>query len=182
MPGAVPVLQVGDLEWHPDRPPLAAPWPIYFCEGNHDHLPSLLGLREPTEVARNWIYCPRGSVITLGDKRIGFLGGARSIDRAVRTEGRSWWPEEEPTHEEAARLADHEIDLLVTHTPPASVMRVMGYNRAPDERASIVVERAWAELGYPSLVCGHMHQRFTYANVLVLGYLDAWVTSDSRRQ
>ena len=40
-PGSVPVVQVGDLEWHPDRPPTAAPWPIHWCEGNHDHLPSL---------------------------------------------------------------------------------------------------------------------------------------------
>lgn len=171
-PGAVPILQVGDLEWHPDRPPQSAPWPIHFVEGNHDHLPSLLQHTAPTEVAPNWIYCPRGSVLRLGGLQVGFFGGARSIDRNVRIEGESWWPEEEPTYEEADRFKDQDVDLLVTHSPPASVVRAMGYDPDPEERASKVVEHVWARLGRPSVVCGHMHRRYRLGNVLVLGDLD----------
>jgi hypothetical protein len=167
-PGAVPVVQVGDLGWRPHRPPRPAPWPIQWVDGNHDHLPSLLSLDEPTEVAPNWIYCPRGTVLELGGRRVGFFGGAKSIDRKVR----EWWPEEEPTLEEARRFQGQDVDLLVAHSPPASVLRVMGVEPDPEERASGVVEHIWANLGRPSVVCGHMHRRFQLGNVLVLGDLD----------
>jgi hypothetical protein len=171
-PGAVPVIQVGDLNWRPDRPPRPAPWPIHWVEGNHDHLPSLLGLEGPTEVAPNWIYCPRGTVLELGRRRVAFFGGARSIDREVRVEGESWWPEEEPTWEEAERFRGENVDLLVTHSPPASVVRAMGFEHDSAERASGIVEHLWGALGRPSVVCGHMHQRYRLGNVLVLGDLD----------
>jgi hypothetical protein len=171
-PGAVPVIQVGDLGWRPDRPPRPAPWPIHWIEGNHDHLPSLLGLSKPTELAPSWIYCPRGTVLELDGRQVGFMGGARSIDRAVRVEGDSWWPEEEPTFEEAARFHGQDVDLLVTHSPPASVVRAMGYEYNVEERASGIVEHLWGALGRPSVVCGHMHRRFRVGNVLVLGDLD----------
>jgi predicted phosphodiesterase len=171
-PGAVPIVQVGDLEWHPQRPPPPAPWPIHWIEGNHDHLPFLLGRSEPTEVAPNWIYCPRGTVLEMDGRQVGFIGGARSIDRAVRVEGDSWWPEEEPTWDEAMRFQGADVDLLVTHSPPGSVMRLMGFEHDPAERASGIVEHLWADLGRPSVVCGHMHTRFRSGNVLVLGDLD----------
>lgn len=173
-PGAVPVLQVGDLGWHPDRPLRTPPWPIHFVEGNWDHIPSLLSHTEPTEVAPNWIYCPRGSVLRIDGRTVGFFGGARSIDRGVREEGVSWWPEEEPTREEAERLMGREdIDLLVTHSPPASVIAAMDTAPTEGERTSGIVEDLWRSLGRPSLVCGHMHHRFRLGNVLVLGELDA---------
>lgn len=173
-PGPVPILQVGDLGWHPDRPPRRPPWPIHFIEGNHDHLPSLLRYAKPTEVAPGWIYCPRGSVLEIDGRTVGFLGGARSIDRRVREEGVSWWPEEEPTREDAERLMGREdIDLLVTHSPPASVVAAMGKTPTEGERTSAIIEDLWRSLGRPSLVCGHMHHRFRLGNVLVLGELDA---------
>jgi len=171
-PDDVAIVQVGDLGWDPRRPPPPASSPIHFVEGNHDHLPSLLGLTEVTEVARNWFYCPRGTVLQLDGRRVGFFGGARSIDRAFREEGVSWWPEEEPTWDEAARFRGREVDLLVTHAPPAHAMRVMGIPYSPDERASLVVEHLWGALGRPRLVCGHMHYRFRLGNILVLGALD----------
>jgi hypothetical protein len=171
-PGPVPVIQVGDLGWHPRRPPPPAPWPIHWIEGNHDHLPSLLWLSEPSMLAHNWIYCPRGTVLELDGRQVGFCGGARSIDRAVRVEGESWWPEEEPIWDEARGFRGKDVDLLVTHSPPASVVRAMGIDYDPEERASGVVEHLWAFLDRPSVVCGHMHRRFRLGNVLVLGDLD----------
>lgn len=171
-PGAVPIVQVGDLGWNPDRPLPTPPWPIHFVEGNHDHLPSLLGHTEPTEVAPGWIYCPRGSVVSLEGWRVGFLGGARSIDRDVRVLGKSWWPEEEPTWREAERLHGQEVDLLVTHSPPRSVVRAMGFRYNVAERTSGIVEAVWQRLGRPTLICGHMHQRYRRGNVLALADLD----------
>lgn len=170
-PGLIPVLQVGDLGWHPERRMQIPPWPIYFVDGNQDHLPSLLCHKEPTEVAPNWIYCPRGSVLRLAGKRVGFLGGARSIDRESREEGVTWWREEELTWDEGRRFAHQHLDLLITHSPPASVVREMGWEET--DYSSVVVEDVWRSLGQPPLVCGHMHRRFHSGSVTVLGELDA---------
>jgi len=170
-PGLIPVLQVGDMHWHPDRRLPVPPWPIYFIDGNHDHLPSLLRLHEPTEVAPNWIYCPRGSVLTFGKTRVGFLGGARSIDRDQRIEGETWWRHEELTLEEGKRLKGRAVDILVTHSPPRFVVQEMGYEET--DYSSYVVEEVWRDLGRPRLVCGHMHRRFRSGDITVLGDLDA---------
>jgi len=171
--GDIPVIQVGDLHWHAERPLRTPPWPIYFVDGNHDHLPSLLKLKAPTEVAPHWVYCPRGSFVELDGRRVGFLGGARSIDREVRQKNSEWWEEEEPTLEEARRLKELSIDLLITHSPPAFVVREMGY--AEHDYASVVVEEIWEELGRPRLICGHMHQRYRSGSITVLGDLDVEV-------
>lgn len=167
---SVPVIQVGDLEWHPKRPPRQPPWPVFFIEGNHDHLPSLLCHDKVTEVTPGWIYCPRGTILELDGMCVGFLGGAKSIDRAWRKKDVEWWDSEEPTFEEARRLRGRKVDLLVTHTPPAFVVREMGYSE--NDYASVVVEEIWEELGKPRLVCGHMHRRYRSGNILVLGDLD----------
>lgn len=95
-----------------------------FCDGNHDDHPRLrkLALRgRATEIARNVIYQPRGSVHEDEDgTRLLFLGGAPSIDRAFRTKGRSWWPEEVIEEDEAsrARAAKKPVHALVTHDAP----------------------------------------------------------------
>lgn len=167
------IVQVGDLCWHPDRPPtLPEPFKVYFVDGNHDHVASLLCHAEPTELVRGWIYCPRGSVLELDGRRVGFLGGARSIDREVRVKDEPWWESEELTVAEARRLQGQSVDLLVTHTPPSSTVWAMGWE--PDT-TSVLVELVWKELGRPRLVCGHMHQRFRHGAVTVLGELDVEV-------
>jgi hypothetical protein len=100
---------------------------MYFIDGNHDDHPSLRKLIGPVRehgvtIAKSVIYQPRGSVHEDGDgTRFLFLGGAPSIDRAFRTEGRSWWPEEVITDEEFDRAfsAVGPIHVLVTHDAPA---------------------------------------------------------------
>lgn len=170
------VIQVGDLGWAPGRMKGwgHVPWKYHFIDGNHDHLPSLLKHEEPAEVAPGLIYCPRGSTLTLDGRRVGFLGGAKSIDREWRVEGKEWWPEEELTPEDADPLRDQAIDLLITHCPPRSVMTAMLRHR-PDDQTSLVVQAIWEELGKPQLICGHMHRRYLDGRVLVLGDQDAEV-------
>jgi hypothetical protein len=50
------------------------------------------------------------------DKKIQFIGGAVSIDRTSRTEGRSYWEEEVVKLD---RDKCKEVDILVTHTAPS---------------------------------------------------------------
>lgn len=91
-----------------------------FCDGNHDTHPVLRKFSRDTDnnVAPGLTYQFRGSKKTVGSVTMVFLGGAPSIDRAWRTTGISWWPEEEITEqdvEEALKHKGEHIDVLVTH-------------------------------------------------------------------
>lgn len=165
-------VQVGDFGLWPDRvvPPL--PGTLYMVEGNHEYYPYLAGIESPTEIRPGLIYVPRGTVLELDGRRIGFLGGADSPDRAQRIEGVSWFREETISYEDMLRFpADAAIDVLVTHTPPAFVVRQM-LGRIDVDPSARAVEAVWDGLGRPRLVCGHMHERHTAGPIEVLGELD----------
>ncbi len=103
---------------------------IYFCDGNHeDHrrLAELIRGKDisgPVKAGTDLFYMPRGSVLQLNGRKILFAGGAFSIDRAYREEGKTWFPEEEMTEKDLERMLSRtdlsEIDTVVSHTCPAA--------------------------------------------------------------
>jgi len=100
--------------------------PIHFCDGNHEDHDELAKFRSDPpsghEVAPNVFYQERGSTITLPDGRVVlFMGGAESIDRVGRTEGRDWFSGELLTEADLARLPDCKVDIVISHTLPAVV-------------------------------------------------------------
>jgi hypothetical protein len=58
-----------------------------------------------------------------------------------------------------------DVDLLVTHTPPAEVTEAM--TRRPAHPSAVRVQAVWEHLGRPDLACGHMHEAYEYENVFV---------------
>ena len=96
---------------------------ILFAPGNHEDWDALDKIEASgnTEVMPNIFYMPRGSVYTLEDGRnILFFGGAESIDKARRTQGVSWFPQEVATQKDIFLLdkIKHKIDIVVSHTCP----------------------------------------------------------------
>lgn len=91
---------------------------IYFAPGNHeDHW--ALRDRTTNELWPNVFYMPRGTVRMLPDGRnVLFFGGAASIDKAYRTYGYDWFPEEMITQKDIYQLPDVKIDIVITHTAP----------------------------------------------------------------
>lgn len=78
----------------------------------------------------------RGKIYTIDGKRYFTIGGAESIDKSMRTEGRSWWKQEIPSHEEFDRglqaLEDcfYDVDYVLTHTMPKRLINeYMNYQR-----------------------------------------------------
>lgn len=91
---------------------------IFWCDGNHEDFWAL-NARENDEVAHNVFYMPRGSIAKLSDGRTAlFIGGALSIDKASRTLGISWFPEETIKYAEVMNLPDQKIDVIFSHTCP----------------------------------------------------------------
>ncbi len=97
--------------------------------------------------------------------RVGFLGGAISIDKRHRTEGRSWWREEEVTEGES-RLFDgvDPVDILCTHDSPIIPPGLGGLHPKLTEecdRHRELIARALDDSGAGLLLHGHYHVRYT---------------------
>lgn len=126
------IFQVGDYGiWHNDKPflnqqqHLLEKWNIqlYFIDGNHENFPRLYDkriLEDGTRFVReNITYIPRGYRWDWHGLSFLALGGAASIDRKHRIEGRSWWPEEFITDEDVLTAqAGGPVDIMFTHDSP----------------------------------------------------------------
>jgi hypothetical protein len=130
------VVQLGDFGLWPSPNPLnyvqavgsVCPVPVYWLDGNHEWFDLMeqngwLGADEPVELAPNISYLPRGYSWTWGESRYMAMGGAYSVDKPHRTEGHSWWPQEEITDADVERALQQEsIDVLFCHDAPTGIM------------------------------------------------------------
>lgn len=115
------------------------PWTTLFIDGNHenhdrlDEMPTEEAFGAPVHFVRpHIIHLMRGYAYDLptddGSISVLTMGGARSIDRAFRTEGISWWSREIPSEEERERCLktikerNNHIDFVLTHDCPACAM------------------------------------------------------------
>ena len=104
------ILQCGDMGYYPTWSlyiEIVSPnTKIYWCDGNHEDYNAINKLlqtnpRGPIEIQPNVFYMPRGEVLKLSNNRnVLFAGGAYSIDKHLRIEGVSWFPEEILTEKE----------------------------------------------------------------------------------
>lgn len=110
--------------------------------GNHEDYDRVQYMRENDE---GWKYlkayprlefAPRAFVWEHEGVRMATLGGAGSIDRLLRTAGKSWWPQEEITEGDRDQLVSlfeatgwDRVDVMLTHEAPAGLHRPgMGTN------------------------------------------------------
>jgi hypothetical protein len=100
---------------------------LHWVDGNHENHTKLRSDYSPredgmVEVRPNIIYIPRGTRWEWGGVSFLGIGGAYSIDKSMRTEGISWWPEELITDEEVeAAIEGGEVDVVVSHDVPSFV-------------------------------------------------------------
>lgn len=182
-PEVTAIIQVGDFGFYPQilsylqevKPHI----PVYAIDGNHEHFPMISHLTEVTEMAPNIFYVPRGTVMEIDGRKIGFIGGAGSVDKQYRLKRKlSWFPEEEVTEDDIKKFDGiNKLDILVTHTPPH---RTVQRNFSPlnllqfdlpvtwTDPSAKRIGKLWERLGRPKLICGHMHKSVSDENVLIL--------------
>lgn len=169
------VVQLGDFGWWPRMKPY---WlqakidrPVLAIDGNHDHQ-----VYAPVAAWPDAEFVPRGDVRKIDGRRVLFLGGATSVDRAWREprgEKHGWFDEEIPSEADVARALSNAdavggVDLMLTHTPPDWMIRK---HFGPDglryfghdpltwrDVAAERIEQVWRTLDKPPLYCGHMHR------------------------
>lgn len=137
--------------------------------GNHDNWKTISELPvEPDGTAAfrsNIRVLPRGGRTIVEGLVIGGLGGAFSVDYEHRTEGKDWWPNEEPTQEEAGKLiAGGPLDVLITHDAPSGVPVRGGIELRSElaeraKRTRLLLRQVVDSLAVPHVFCGHWHQR-----------------------
>lgn len=107
------------------------PFTVLFVDGNHENFDMINAYPVETwkggkvhKIKPDIIHLMRGQVFEIEGKTIFTFGGATSIDKMYRTEGRSWWRQELPTFEEldegVANLKRYgnKVDYIITHSCP----------------------------------------------------------------
>ena len=155
------------------------PATFLFIDGNHENFEMLY--RYPKEewnggkihrLRPNVLHLMRGEVFCLEGMKFLAFGGARSIDRAFRLDGVSWWPQEIPSEEEFARAkenlnrAGNRVDLVFSHAAPLRFLipqkKWLGFD--PEiSKLDIIVEmlsELESSIRYQSWYFGHYHIDF----------------------
>ena len=154
----VPIIQLGDLGvgWVPSEIIENLPPNFRFFPGNHDNRSRAVTLWNCLGHFGAWgsIYDGQGFF---------FVSGADSKDKAVRTEGVNWWPDEELTYEQGQKCIDEwascKAEVIISHDLPQRIAEAfyLIYDRS---RTRQILD-AMIDARPPKLVVfGHHHRPF----------------------
>lgn len=155
-----------------------------WLDGNHEDHPAINGLVRqhghhnpiPIPGFDRIRYLPRGYQWSWWGKTFMAIGGAVSVDKTMRTEGRSWWPEEELTDEDIAHASRSQVDVILAHDCPLGVdipgvgrsLRTGNGNGWPyhalldAERHRTKMRDIWLATRPKLWLHGHYHVRYEY--------------------
>ena len=111
---------------------------VCFIDGNHENFDRINKLEEVEfrggkvgiaySDANGTIYhLKRGELYDFEGKKVLTVGGATSIDKAYRTAGINWWPEEELSKADkdntikSLESVNYKVDYILTHTCPTNI-------------------------------------------------------------
>lgn len=159
------------------------------------------------QISAHLFYFPRGSVLEVeaGGRvfKLGFLGGATSIDKTVRIPGKTWWAAEDITENDvkfALRFFGESIDILVSHDTTISAYKALPFNYSdvsPDffpaveesDKNRHLIEKVVEKSRPAIIVHGHFHDSlrasvpFTHQNAgseTIESYTDLVLDRESR--
>ena len=148
---------------------------VLFIDGNHENFP-LLNQFPVVErfgakvhyLGRSVYHVLRGEILHINGLSFLCLGGATSIDKAHRTPGLTWWPEEHIAEEDVQRALDNlimeggKVDYVLTHCAPTRIVREMfGYSWDNDTDK---LEYIRSECSFIYWFFGHYHEDKTHEN------------------
>jgi hypothetical protein len=159
------------LDWLDD-----CPWTTLFIDGNHENFVLLEALEEKEMfgglvgiAGQSIFHLKRGEIYTIAGKKIFTYGGGVSIDKALRVEGISWWPQEIPSKAEEDyaldNLAKHgnKVDIIVTHTMPATAVKEFEEGQTHGLSAKLkdptveFLQHVLREIEFTTWFAGHFH-------------------------
>ena len=150
---------------------------VLFVDGNHENFDNLYSC--PVEdwnggkihkIRHNLIHLMRGEIYQIDGVTIFTFGGGYSMDKYLRQENVSWWPQEMPSEEEYRNAeqnlqkVDYQVDYIITHTAPSetvyylSKMRRLGIEKIVIERPlTTFLDNIRISVAYKHWYFGHFH-------------------------
>lgn len=151
-----------------------------FCiHGNHERRPESLGSYTETEWNGGVVYTEQafpsllfakdGEIYAIESKRCMAIGGAYSVDKALRLKNHwGWWDDEQPTNEVKRRVEDKldienwRIDVVLSHTSPLRYEPREAFlsfvdDSEVDKSTEIWLDSIEHKLYYDQWYCGHYH-------------------------
>lgn len=139
----------------------------FCCLGNHEgyHLINDYPIIEvfggkAREIQPSVFYAISGEIYTINGKKMLFINGADSHDKEWRTEGKSWWPQEQISSADISHafynLEQHDfcVDYIISHTGGSEVCKQLGFaSTISDEWLDKILET----VQYSKHYCGHYH-------------------------
>jgi Icc-related predicted phosphoesterase len=146
-------IQVGDMGFSYNHFDGIDPKSHVFIAGNHDNFDRI-------ESCPNYL----GRFGQGYDEEIGgffYVSGAYSIDQWHRTEGKSWWRNEELSYDESSRCLTkyvaHQPDIVVSHDCPGIVSAAM-FNKTDKTRTRQLLGEMFARWKPRYHIFGHWHE------------------------
>lgn len=110
------------------------PYEVAVIKGNHENYGRIENMPIVThfgakcrQYSKNIFFVENNEILTIEGKTFYCFGGATSVDKAWRRPYVSWWPQENPSSEDYAKLSKLQgtaVDYVVTHTAPNSIVKL----------------------------------------------------------
>ena len=153
---------------------------VAFVDGNHENFNLIKELEMPLDwnsgkvgyLPFGIIHLKRGEIYTIEGKTFGICGGADSVDKWMRNEGTSWWPQETLTADSAQLLIDNaknkELDFILSHDCPKTFvgfMKALGGINALDKytETQINLQKIYDNVKCKNWYFGHWHMNMPIA-------------------
>ena len=156
------------LKWLNDKK-----YTTIFCDGNHsnhdmlDSLPvSIWNGGKVHFINDSVMHLMRGQIFNINGKKIFTFGGADSIDKQHRVEGKSWWKREMPSNAEYEEGLDNlekhnfQVDYVISHDCSQSIFEKLMAGLWVKSLTSInkYFEVLEEKLDYKKWYFGHYHE------------------------
>lgn len=145
---------------------------IIYVDGNHENFDYLETLPVVEyhgalmhKVSDHIYHVMRGEIMNIEGFSMLCIGGAKSMDKYLRKEHYSWWPQEDiSVHDidnarENLKKCDYRVDLVLTHCCDSYTLKAL--LRFPPDRNTEMLNFIDEEVAYRYWMFGHYHQDAT---------------------
>ena len=172
------------------------PITLFCVHGNHEKRPESIASYKEVEyfggvvymepTFPNLLFAKDGEIFEFNGKSCVVVGGAYSIDKAIRIlNGWGWWDDEQPSEEIKKRVVERlgaenwSVDIVLSHTCPFKYMPTEAFLPGIDQNYVCNETEEWLDtieekLNYSRWYCGHFHiekeihkMRFLYRSIIV---------------
>lgn len=140
---------------------------VFYIDGNHENFDLLNTFPILTKngakchlLSKNVYHIMRGEILKLNDLLFLCIGGATSIDKFFRIEGKSWWNDEHITDFDISNALDnlkkynYNVDYVISHCAPSEFVNMLGFEKDNDTDQ---LSRILKDVIFKKWYFGHYH-------------------------